>query len=225
MTTRNFATDSVDPTNSVDPRDSVDPTNSANWTSDAACSNQDVRTGRHSDAVGTSFAMGNSDGQRDRKPGQRPSTAASSGSRVDPQSHAPFQDGGIETQRILTVFGSNTRRGYWEPPERLEVFSLFGGVTLDFSDANLYSGVTLVNCLAIFGGIDIIVSAELEVDANGTGLFGGFDLQALKKRKRGIFGRRQAEPPAELDYDPDDDPPSLRVRGFALFGGVTVKVR
>ena len=60
------------------------------------------------------------------------------------------------------------------------MFSLFGGVTLDFSDANLYSGETIVNCLAVFGGIDIIVPADLEVDANGTGLFGGFDLQVLK---------------------------------------------
>lgn len=36
----------------------------------------------------------------------------------------------LETKRILTVFGSNSRGGYWEPPERLEVVSLFGGVTI-----------------------------------------------------------------------------------------------
>ena len=187
----------------------------------AALSSQTDRAGCESHAVGTSFAMGRSDEQRDREPSRH-----STGSSRSHASSAPrSQSGGIETQRILTVFGSNTRSGYWEPPERLEVFSLFGGVTLDFSDANLYSGVTIVNCLAVFGGIEVIVPADLEVDANGTGLFGGFDLQALKKKKKGLFSRRRAEPDPELAYDPDDEPPLLRVRGFALFGGVSVKVR
>ena len=185
---------------------------------DATLASQIDQTGCWSDAVRTSCAMGSSDEQRDREPGPRHAAGSSRGI----QSQNP---GGIEVQRVLTVFGSNARSGYWEPPERLDVLSLFGGVTLDFSDANLYSGVTIVNCLAVFGGIDVIVPADLEVDANGTGLFGGFDLQALKKRKRGIFSRRHVEPAPDLDYDSDGDPPLLRVRGFALFGGVSVKVR
>ncbi len=199
----------------------------------ATLSSQAGPAGRGRDAGGTSCAMGSSDGQRDRD--RRHSTSVSGSDRDSPQSpevsRSPSQPpslpggGGIETQRILTVFGSNTRSGYWEPAERLEVLSLFGGVTLDFTDANLYNGTTIVNCLAAFGGIEIIVPAELEVDANGTGLFGGFDLKALKKRKTGIFSRRRSEPAPDFDYDSDDEPPLLRVRGFALFGGVSVKVR
>jgi len=164
------------------------------------------------DAVGTSCSMASRYDEHDREPGHLNAPA--------PSQPLPA----IETQRILTVFGSNTRSGYWEPPERLEVFSLFGGVKLDFTDANLYSGVTIVNCLAMFGGIDIIVPSDLEVDANGTGLFGGFDLKALKKQKLGIFSRRRERTP-ELDHEPEDEPPLLRVRGFALFGGVSVRVR
>ena len=189
-----------------------------------APSPQADQTGCRSEAVGTSFAMGRGDGQRERGGRQSPFDSRSSRDYPPVQSE-PASQRGVETQRILTVFGSNSRSGYWEPPERLEVLSLFGGVTLDFTDANLYSGISFVNCLEIFGGIDIIVPAELEVDANGTGLFGGFDLQALKKRKRGIFSRRRSEPAPDLSYDPDDEPPLLRVRGFALFGGVSVKVR
>jgi len=153
------------------------------------------------------------------QPSSRPSHHSTSHPSSQPQRS------GIETRRILTFFGSNVRRGYWEPPERLEVLSMFGGVQLDFTDANLYSGITIVNCLAVFGGIEIIVPAELEVDANGTGLFGGFDLQALKKRKRGFFSRRNSAPTEDLAYDQDDEPPLLQIRGFALFGGVSVKVR
>jgi predicted membrane protein len=131
-------------------------------------------------------------------------------------------DDEVETQRILTVFSSNTRSGYWEPPERLEVLALFGGAKLDFRDANLYSGVTVVYCLALFGGVDIIVPEELEVDANGTGLFGGFEHKPLKERKRRLF--RRGEPETE-ERKLDEEPPVLMIRGLALFGGVTIRVR
>ncbi len=190
----------------------------------ATLSGQSDPAGCQGDAVGTSWSMGSRNDERDHD-SSRPHAAAPSGSSREYAPARSQPQPAIETQRILTVFGSNTRSGYWEPPERLEVLSLFGGVTLDFTDANLYSGETIVNCLAIFGGIDLIVPADLEVDANGTGLFGGFDLKALKKQKKGIFSRRRGEPSQELDLDPDDEPPLLRVRGFALFGGVSVKVR
>ena len=135
--------------------------------------------------------------------------------------------GEIETQRILTLFGSNTRGGYWEPPERLEVLTLFGGAKLDFRDANLYSGETRLVCVAMFGGIEIIVPAELEVDANGTGLFGGFERKELREKRRGLFARRRSrDPEPELDATPRDEPPPLlKIRGLALFGGVTIKVQ
>ncbi len=135
--------------------------------------------------------------------------------------------GEIETQRILTLFGSNTRGGYWEPPERLEVLTLFGGAKLDFRDANLYSGETRLVCVAMFGGIEIIVPAELEVDANGTGLFGGFERKELREKRRGLFARRRSrDPEPEPDAAPSDEPPPLlKIRGLALFGGVTIKVQ
>jgi hypothetical protein len=136
-----------------------------------------------------------------------------------------LDDGDVETQRVISVFGSNTRGGYWEPPERLEVLALFGGAQLDFRDANLYSGVTVVNCLAMFGGIDILVPEELEVDANGTGVFGGFEQKAAKARKRRLFRGRERAPSPELELEPGEEPPLLVIRGFALFGGVTIRVR
>ena len=92
-------------------------------------------------------------------------------------------------------------------------------------DANLYSGVTVVNCLAMFGGIDILVPEELEVDANGTGVFGGFEQKAAKARKRRLFRGRERAPSPELELEPGEEPPLLVIRGFALFGGVTIRVR
>jgi hypothetical protein len=161
--------------------------------------------------------------------GSEPKRAApvtSAPSRVE--SAAEPYLGEIETQRILTLFGSNSRGGYWEPPERLEVLTLFGGAKLDFRDANLYSGETRLFCIAMFGGVEIIVPAELEVDANGTGLFGGFEHKELREKRRGLFGRRRSrnpEPEFEPETGPEDEPPLLKIRGFALFGGVTIKVQ
>lgn len=154
-------------------------------------------------------------GERRSPPAHRPSRGASS--------PAPFDDE-LETQRIFTVFGSNSRAGYWEPPERLEVMAVFGGVKLDFRDANLYSGVSVVNCLAMFGGIEIVVPPDLEIDANGTGLFGGFD-QEVKGKRRGLLDRLRPDDELEPEYDPDVEPPLLKIRGFALFGGVNITVR
>lgn len=129
----------------------------------------------------------------------------------------------LEVGRIVSIFGSNARRGYWEPPEQLEVFTLFGGVRLDFRDANLYEGVTRVDCVAIFGGIDIIVPEELELDANGTGLFGSFEHRPLKGPRRLL--RRRKRHRRELPEDPEAEPSILEVRGFSAFGSVTIQVR
>lgn len=180
------------------------------------------RAGSRSEAVGPSHLMTT---RRERDPAGTPGASSRRSVATNRPSLGPPSDfGDIETQRIITIFGSNTRAGYWEPPERLEVLTLFGGATLDFRDANLYSGDTHVNCLAMFGGIEIIVPADIEVDANGTGLFGGFDHKPLKRR--GLL-RRFMEPddPSDSDFDPDDDPPRLVIRGFAMFGGVSVRVK
>ena len=169
-------------------------------------------------SVGRSNTMKDSG---DRSDSRRPGSASVSENRRP--SHAPLPAREMEIQRILSVFGSNTRGGYWEPPERLEVLALFGGAKLDFRDANLYSGETIVNCFAMFGGIEIIVPADIEVDANGTGLFGGFEHKALKQRRRGLFGRRSSRDEEHEPFDDDEEPPILKIRGFALFGGVEIK--
>ena len=120
------------------------------------------------------------------------------------------------------VFGSNARLGYWEPPEQLDAYALFGNVRLDFREANLYEGITRVNCFAVFGGVDILVPEELDLDVNGVGLFGSFEHRPLQRRRRPVRRRRQR---VELPDDPDAEPALLQVRGISLFGSVTVQVR
>jgi hypothetical protein len=101
--------------------------------------------------------------------------------------------------------GGSVRKGEWDPPERLYAVSLMGGVHLDFRDAALLEGVTEVLVLAFMGGVQVIVPPDLDVDANGIGLMGGFT----------HLTQRAAEPGGPL----------LRIRGVSLMGGVDVKVK
>jgi len=129
---------------------------------------------------------------------------------------------------VLSVFGARTRGGAWEPAERVEAISVFGNVALDLREASLYD-VTRIQCFSLFGNVEVRVPAGVDVDANGVGIFGGFE----ERRRQGGGGRvvraigralrgelAESEPPDE----PAEDPPLLEVRGFALFGAVTVKI-
>lgn len=137
-------------------------------------------------------------------------------------------ESGPETERVLSVFGANTRGGAWEPAERVEAASIFGSVTLDLREASLYD-VTRIQCFCLFGQVEVRVPPDVDVDANGVGIFGGFE----ERRRHGgggrvvrAIGRALRGEPAEQEVpdEPTEDPPLLEVRGFALFGSVTVKI-
>lgn len=104
---------------------------------------------------------------------------------------------------VVSIFGGAVRKGAWEPPERLSVVALFGGVKLDFSQADMLEGVSRVDVFAAFGGVEIRVPPDIHVETRGLGIFGGF----------GHYAQRA----------PEDDAPLLRIHGLALFGGVEVK--
>lgn len=104
---------------------------------------------------------------------------------------------------VFSLFGGASRKGNWEPPSRLSVFSLFGGVELDFREADMLEGVTEVQIFCMFGGIGIKVPPDIDVETRGQGIFGGFSHHAQRSDEEGA--------------------PLLRITGLALFAGVEVK--
>jgi hypothetical protein len=120
-----------------------------------------------------------------------------------PRAVAPESD--EERGRVIAVLGGSSRKGSWEPPARLQVLALMGGVELDFREANLLEGETVVDVLALMGGVSIVVPPDIDVEASGTGFLGGF---------AGVSN--QAKEP---------DVPLLRIHGVAIMGGVDVKVK
>ena len=118
---------------------------------------------------------------------------------ADPEEYEP------ESETLVAIMGGSIRKGEWEPPEILYVFALMGGAELDFSDAILLEGVSEVRIFALMGGVNIKVPTDINVQVRGTGIMGGFT----------EFNQRIDDP----------DAPTLRVKGWAVMGGVEVKLK
>ena len=108
---------------------------------------------------------------------------------------------------LVSVLGATTRAGRWIPARKSFALGVLGGISLDFREALLGSGVTDVNVLALLSGIQIIVPPEMAVEVDGMAVLGGFEYQT----------------DAPLRSNPDF--PTLRVRGLAVLGGVHVAFR
>jgi hypothetical protein len=114
--------------------------------------------------------------------------------------------GGVPTSsNAIAIFGGAERKGSWVVPRHFNAFAMFGGVELDLRDATLEARDVTIIAVAIMGGVDIVVPDDLTVMVDGAGILGGFG----ETTKRGT--------PA-----PPGGAPVVRVKGLALFGGVTV---
>jgi hypothetical protein len=106
---------------------------------------------------------------------------------------------------VVAVLGGSGRKGSWEPPALLRVLAVMGGVELDFREADLLEGTTEVEVVAFMGGVNIVVPPDVDVQANGVGLLGGFASVSSQA--------------------PEPDAPRIEIRGWAVMGGVEVKVK
>ena len=108
---------------------------------------------------------------------------------------------------IVGIMGGGSRRGTWIPARTNWAVGLMGGCELDFRDAQLGPGVTEVRVLAIMGGIEIIAPPDVQVEASGIGIMGGFDVSS------------------HYNAPTRPDAPIIRVTGLAIMGAASVKVR
>ncbi len=108
---------------------------------------------------------------------------------------------------LISILGSTNRAGRWIPARTSLALGVLGGISLDFREALLGSGVTDVNLLAVLGGIEIIVPPEMAVEVDGMAVLGGFEYHT------------------DTPLRSNPDLPTLRVRGLAVLGGVNVEVR
>lgn len=104
----------------------------------------------------------------------------------------------------VAVMSGFQRRGRWTVPRRFNCFAFWGGGEVDLREANFADREVQINCVAIMGGMNVIVPPGVEVVVRGIGIMGGFD-----QREEGVPG--------------DPGAPRVIVTGFAFWGGVGVE--
>lgn len=114
--------------------------------------------------------------------------------------------GGEGIPLSVAVMSGTERVGTWTIGDTHTAVAVMGGVVLDLREATFSEPVSKVSCLAIMGGIDIIVPPWVRVRMHGLPIMGGFGTEGE------AFD--QSSLPA--------DAPVLEVTGLALMGGVCV---
>ncbi|MER5223972.1 DUF1707 SHOCT-like domain-containing protein [Streptomyces flaveus] len=104
----------------------------------------------------------------------------------------------------VAIMSGFERKGRWTMPKRFNAFAFWGGGDIDLREADFADREVVVNCVAIMGGLDVIVPPGVEVVVRGIGIMGGFD-----QREEGVRG--------------DPGAPRVIVTGFAFWGGVDVR--
>lgn len=115
---------------------------------------------------------------------------------------------GPAIERHLAIMSGLERSGVWIVPEHLIVFAMMGGANLDMREAQFAAREVVVTVNAFMGGAEIIVSPHVNVVIEGTGIMGGYSGPSRLVR-------------AQLD----ENSPTVRIRGVAIWGGVSVKRR
>ncbi|KRF13878.1 hypothetical protein ASG90_13735 [Nocardioides sp. Soil797] len=105
----------------------------------------------------------------------------------------------------FAFMGGQDRKGVWQVAESHTAFAMMGGIDIDLRQAIFTAAETTIVANTVMGGIDVIVNQHTHVIVSGVGIMGDFSQ-----------GRDRVEP----DLGPDS--PVVRVKGFALMGGVTV---
>jgi Domain of unknown function (DUF1707) len=104
---------------------------------------------------------------------------------------------------LLAIMSAFERRGRWNVPRKLTTFALWGGGVIDLRYADFTSTEVDIRACSIMGGQTILLPPEVNVEISGHGVMGGFDHR--------------------VDGEGTPGAPTVRIRGFSLWGGVGVR--
>ena len=112
------------------------------------------------------------------------------------------------TRLTVGVMSGQQRTGYWVVPPQHTVFGVWGGATIDLRDAVFTSAEVTITCIAVMGGIEVIVPPELDVRVTGMGFMGGFGWEHLDD--------------ARPYHKPSPENPTVTINGLGFWGGVGI---
>jgi len=111
---------------------------------------------------------------------------------------------GPAEEKHVAILGGLDRKGVWVVPQHMTVLCFMGGADLDLTRAQFAAKEVVITINAIMGGAEIKVNPQTHVIMEGTSIMGGYS---------GPNG-------VEAELTPDSQ--VVRIRGFALMGGVNV---
>ncbi len=104
------------------------------------------------------------------------------------------------------VLSGEKVRGPWRLDDHIHAVALLGSAQIDLCDAQVVGDDATIYVVALFGGVEVQVPEGLPVELTGIAVMG--TKQYKVKHREPLVGM-----------------PRLRVRAFALCGGVTVRTR
>jgi len=90
-----------------------------------------------------------------------------------------------DTVRVRAIFGGAEQTAYTSNFRGGIAEAIFGGVELDLRDAKLSQEGASMNLTALFGGVELRVPSEWNVQVSGTPIFGGIENKTGSKAEPG----------------------------------------
>lgn len=125
---------------------------------------------------------------------------------VRPAADSPQVVAGAERESHMAILSGLSRKGVWVVPRQMTIMCLMGGAELDLRQAKFAAQEVVITINAFMGGAQVIVGPTTRVQMEGTGIMGGY-----------------AGPSGLVDADLDEGSPVVRIKGFAVWGGVSVE--
>ena len=113
---------------------------------------------------------------------------------------------GPDSETHLAILSGMDRKGAWIVPRRMTVLAMMGGVNLDMREAKFAAAEVVVTVNAFMGGASIVVGPHTHVVIEGMGIMGGY-----------------SGPSGLVPEELDERSTTVRVRGLAVWGGVSVE--
>jgi DUF1707 SHOCT-like domain len=123
-----------------------------------------------------------------------------------PRAASPEVVPGPDRESHFAILSGLSRKGIWVVPRQMTILALMGGAELDLRRAKFAAPEVVITINAFMGGAQVIVGPSVRVQVEGTGIMGGY-----------------SGPSGLVDATLDENSPVVRIKGFAIWGGVSVE--
>jgi len=125
---------------------------------------------------------------------------------VRPAAASPDVVPGPDKESHFAILSGLSRKGVWVVPKQMTILTLMGGAELDLRRAKFAAPEVVITINAFMGGAQVIVGPSTRVQMEGTGIMGGY-----------------SGPSGLVDATLDESSPVVRIKGVAIWGGVSVE--